>query len=72
MGITRVSRCSRGCDRPSHLRGAAKAASHACPAGTTWYIPDGIEDAAANEGVELMSSLLIEFVPVETGATPTA
>jgi hypothetical protein len=49
-----------------------EAASHACPAGTTWYIPDGIEDAAANEGVELMSSLLIEFVPVETGATPTA
>ena len=49
-----------------------EAVSHVCPAGTTWYIPGGIEDAAANEGVELMSSLLIEFVPVETGATPTA
>ena len=48
-----------------------EAASHVCPTGTTWYIPGGIEDAAANEGVELMSSLLIEFVPVETGATPT-
>jgi len=48
-----------------------EAASHVCPAGTTWYIPGGIEDAAANEGTELMSSLLIEFVPVEQDATPT-
>jgi hypothetical protein len=49
-----------------------EAASHVCPTGTTWYIPGGIEDAALNEGTELMSSLLIEFVPVEQGATPTA
>ena len=42
-----------------------EAASHVCPAGTTWYIPGGIEDAAANEGDVLMSSLIIEFVPVE-------
>ena len=48
-----------------------EAASHVCPAGTTWYIPGGIEDAAANEGPELMSSLVIEFVPVEQTATPT-
>jgi hypothetical protein len=48
-----------------------EAAGHVCPAGTTWSIPGGIEDSAANEGVELMSSLVIEFVPVETGATPT-
>jgi hypothetical protein len=41
-----------------------QAAGHVCPPGTTWYIPGGIEDAAANEGVELMSSLLVEFVPV--------
>ena len=49
-----------------------EAASHVCPTGTTWYIPGGIEDATANDGVELMSSLLIEFAPVETGATPSA
>lgn len=49
-----------------------EAASHVCPAGTTWYIPAGIEDAAANEGTELMSSLIIEFVPVAGDATPTA
>lgn len=48
-----------------------EAASHVCPAGTTWYIPGGIEDAAANEGTELMSSLIIEFVPVAQSATPT-
>ena len=48
-----------------------EAATHVCPAGTTWYIPGGIEDAAANEGTTLMSSLIIEFVPVEEGATPT-
>jgi hypothetical protein len=47
------------------------AASHVCPAGTTWYLPGGIEDAAANEGTQLMSSLIIEFVPVEQTATPT-
>lgn len=45
-----------------------EAASHVCPAGTTWYIPAGIEDAAENEGSELMSSLIIEFVPVEADA----
>jgi hypothetical protein len=49
-----------------------RAASHVCPAGTTWYIAGGIEDAAANEGAELMSSLVIEFVPVAQPATPTA
>jgi hypothetical protein len=48
-----------------------EAASHVCPAGTTWYIPGGIEDAAVNEGVELMSSLVIEFVPIAQTATPT-
>ena len=48
-----------------------EAESHVCPAGTTWYIPGGIEDAAINEGNTLMSSLIIEFVPVEQTATPT-
>ena len=48
-----------------------EAEGHVCPAGTTWYIPGGIEDAAANEGTELMSSLIIEFVPVGGEATPT-
>ena len=48
-----------------------EAAGHVCPAGTTWYIPGGIEDAAANEGTALMSSLVLEFVPVQNGATPT-
>lgn len=45
---------------------------HVCPAGTTWYIPAGVADGADNEGTELMSSLVIEFVPVEQRATPTA
>ena len=48
------------------------AESHVCPAGTTWYIPGGIEDAAANEGATLMSSLIVAFIPAEDGATPTA
>jgi hypothetical protein len=48
-----------------------EAEGHVCPAGTTWYIPGGIEDAALNEGTELMSSLVIEFVPVGGDATPT-
>jgi hypothetical protein len=33
--------------------------------------PAGIEDAAVNEGSELMSALVIEFVPVTDDATPT-
>src|SRR5215213_1669325 len=33
--------------------------------------PGGIEDAAINECNTLMSSLIIEFVPVEQTATPT-
>jgi hypothetical protein len=45
---------------------------HLCPAGTTWYIPAGIADGADNEDAELMSSIIIEFVPVEAEATPTA
>ncbi len=35
------------------------------PTGTTQYIPAGVPDGAGNEGTELMSSLVIEFVPVE-------
>lgn len=49
-----------------------EAASHVCPPGTTWYIPAGVEDAAANDGSGLMSSLVIEFVPVAAGGTPAA
>ena len=41
------------------------------PTGATQYIPAGVPDGAGNEGTGLMSSILIEFVPVETGATPT-
>jgi hypothetical protein len=37
----------------------------------TWYVPAGIEDAAINEGSELMSSLVLEFAPVTEDATPT-
>ncbi len=51
---------------------AGEAAGHVCPAGTTWYIPGGIEDAAVNEGTTLMSSLIIAFIPAEGDATPTA
>jgi hypothetical protein len=40
------------------------------PTGTTQYIPANVPDGAGNEGTELMSSIVIEFVPVETGATP--
>jgi hypothetical protein len=45
---------------------------HLCPMGTTWYIPAGIADGADNERTELMSSIIIEFVPVAGGGTPTA
>ena len=41
------------------------------PTGTTQYIPANVPDGAGNQGTELMSSILIEFVPVQTGATPT-
>lgn len=41
------------------------------PTGTTQYIPAGVPDGAGNEGSELMSSLVIEFVPVETDAAST-
>ncbi len=42
------------------------------PAGSTQYVPGGIPDGAGNEGTELMSSLVIEFVPVADRGTPTA
>jgi hypothetical protein len=42
------------------------------PAGSTQYIPAGIPDGAGNEGPGLMSSLVIEFVPVAAKATPAA
>ncbi len=41
------------------------------PTGTTQYIPANVPDGAGNEGTDLMSSILIEFVPVQPGATPT-
>ncbi len=44
---------------------------HTCTPGMTWYVPAGIEDAAVNEGSELMSALVLEFAPVEDTATPT-
>jgi hypothetical protein len=39
-------------------------------AGATQYIPANVPDGAGNEENELMSSIIIEFVPVEDGATP--
>ncbi len=42
------------------------------PAGSTQYIPANVPDGAGNEGMDLMSSIIIEFVPVEGSATPTA
>jgi hypothetical protein len=42
------------------------------PAAATQYIPANVPDGAGNEGPGLMSSIIIEFVPVEQGATPTA
>jgi hypothetical protein len=42
------------------------------PAGSTQYIPANVPDGAGNEETELMSSIIIEFVPVEQTATPTA
>ena len=41
------------------------------PAGATQYIPANVPDGAGNEGSELMSSIIIEFVPVEQTATPS-
>ena len=41
------------------------------PAGSTQYIPANVPDGAGNEETELMSSIIIEFVPVEQTATPT-
>ena len=40
------------------------------PAGSMQYIPAGIPDGPGNEETELMSSLIIEFVPVQQLATP--
>jgi hypothetical protein len=42
------------------------------PAGSTQYIPANVPDGAGNEGPGLMSSIIIEFVPVEQGAPPTS
>jgi hypothetical protein len=42
------------------------------PTGTTQYIPAGVPDGAGNDGAELMSSIIIEFVPVSGGGTPAA
>ena len=44
---------------------------HTCTPGMTWYVPAGIEDAALNEGSELMSALVLQFAPVTDDATPT-
>lgn len=42
------------------------------PAGSIQYIPANVPDGAGNEESELMSSLIIEFVPASVGGTPTA
>jgi hypothetical protein len=41
------------------------------PAGATQYIPANVPDGAGNEETELMSSIILEFVPVGGDATPT-
>jgi hypothetical protein len=38
------------------------------PAGSTQYIPANVPDGAGNEEAELMSSIVIEFVPVADGS----
>lgn len=40
------------------------------PTGTTQYIPANVSDGAGNQGTELMSSIVIDFVPVESDGTP--
>jgi hypothetical protein len=42
------------------------------PAGSMQYIPANVPDGAGNEGTELMSSIIIEFVPVAGEGTPAA
>jgi hypothetical protein len=42
------------------------------PAGSTQYIPANVPDGAGNEGTELMSSIVIEFVPVAQSGTPAS
>jgi hypothetical protein len=41
-------------------------------AGATQYIPANVPDGAGNEGATLMSSIILEFVPVADGGTPAA
>ncbi len=40
--------------------------------GSTQYIPANIPDGAGNEGTTLMSSIILEFVPIAIGGTPAA
>lgn len=40
------------------------------PAGATQYIPGGVPDGAGNEGPGVMSSIIIEFVPITGEGTP--
>jgi hypothetical protein len=42
------------------------------PAGATQYIPANVPDGAGNQGSNLMSSLVIEFVPVAGRGTPAS
>ena len=42
------------------------------PAGSTQYIPANVPDGAGNEGPGLMSSIILEFVPVAGEGTPAA
>jgi hypothetical protein len=42
------------------------------PAGATQYIPANVPDGAGNEGPGLMSSIILEFVPVAAGGSPAA
>lgn len=42
------------------------------PTGATQYIPANVPDGAGNEGPGLMSSIILEFVPVAEDATPTS
>jgi hypothetical protein len=42
------------------------------PAGSALYTPGNVADGARNDGTEPAAGLLIEFYPVEEGATPVA
>lgn len=41
------------------------------PVGSTQHIPAYVPDGAGNQGTDLMNSMVIECVPVDTDSSPT-